>query len=86
MTRLPAAPQPIAVTLSTQRRPQRLRWGQHHFVIDQITDEWQVETDWWRAGGAQQRHYFAVTTAAGALFVIYRDLLVDQWFLEQIYD
>ena len=86
MTRLPANPQPIAMTLSSQRRPLRLRWGQHSFVIEQVTDEWQVETDWWLDGGVQHRHYFTVTTAQGALFVIYQDLLADQWSMEQIYD
>ncbi|MCB0097815.1 MAG: hypothetical protein KDE46_18915 [Caldilineaceae bacterium] len=86
MTRLPADPQPIAITLSSQCRPLRLSWRQHIFVIEQITDEWRVETDWWLTGGVQRRHYFTVTTVQGALFVIYQDLLADQWFLEQIYD
>ena len=85
MTRLPA-PTTIGVTCTAAHQPKSLIWGRQHFVVDRIPDTWQVETDWWTANQHVSRHYFTVTTTAGAVLVIYYDFLTAQWVLEQAYD
>ena len=88
MARLPHSPaaRQIAVTCNAFHEPRRFTWGRTLFLVEQITDAWRVDTDWWCGHPAISRHYFSVTTTAGALFVIYYDLVELKWSLEQVYD
>ena len=84
MTRLWPEGTPIRVTADTGDRPRRFTWrGQTH-VVDAITREWRVRTDWWR--GAAWRAYFKLTTTSGLLVIIYRDLDGGEWFLQRLFD
>lgn len=86
MSRLPTSTGTVAVTCNRYQEPLRFVWGRTLFIVEQITDGWQVETDWWTSGQIVSRRYFTVTTTGGALFVLYYDLLDQGWHLEQVYD
>lgn len=62
---------PVAVMLNGAR-----------FGVDQVTDSWQVEDEWWRDEIA--RHYYQVLLSDGRMLVIYHDVVENSWF-EQRY-
>lgn len=86
MTRLPASASRVTVTCNAHQEPRRFLWGRSLFIVEQITDVWQVETDWWTTQLPIARRYYCVTTTAGALFVLYVDLGDGGWYLEQVFD
>ena len=86
MSRLWPAGEAIAVTVDGQGRPVAFRWqGRQHRLV-QVQQRWQVDTDWWSAGGRSWRAYFAVTTATGIFCVIFQDLSSQAWYLAKVYD
>jgi hypothetical protein len=83
MTRLWSAGEQIQVTL-VEDYPAAFAWrGETHQVQD-VTDRWRVDADWWR--GRIQRDYFTVITTTGWLAVLYRDESADTWHIQQGYD
>ena len=86
MTRLWPTGEPILMRLDEQGRPIRFTWqGQAHRLV-QIHQQWQVDTDWWRAEGRIWRCYWAVTTITGLFCVVYQDIQSECWYLAKIYD
>lgn len=86
MTRLWPQGEPILLHLDKAQRPWRFTWrGQPH-QVRAIHQEWQVDTDWWSDEGRVYRHYFALTTGAGLLCVVYYDSIEENWRLAKVYD
>jgi hypothetical protein len=74
------------MTTDNQGRPIKFMWQSKIHVIDQIKQQWQIDTDWWDEQGCVWRDCFAVITTTGLLCVIYQDLLTENWYLSKIYD
>lgn len=86
MSRLWPDGEPIAMHTDAQGRPVHFTWrGQLH-RLGRIHQRWQVDVDWWHSEGRVWREYLAVTTSAGLLCVIYRDLERQSWHLAKLYD
>lgn len=86
MTRLWPAGLPLRVYVGHDGAPRRFTWQGHHYRVAHIQQRWQVDTDWWEAGGRLWRDYLAVVTQEGLFCVIYQDLLDEQWYLSKVYD
>lgn len=84
MSRLWAAGEPIQVDADSSGWPQRIVWAGTQHRIDQISDHWRVDLEWWR--GRIWRMYFVVVTTSGLLIELYHDLLADRWYLQRLYD
>ena len=86
MARLWIGGEKITVKPDSRGRPERFTWqGQAH-RIQQVWQQWRVDTDWWSEQGRVCRESWAVTTTDGLLCVLYRDLLAQEWYLEKVYD
>ncbi len=86
MSRLWPQGEPIRMQCDAHGRPLRFVWRERTYLLAQIQQRWQVDTDWWCEEGRIWRDYVAVTTTGGLLCVIYQDLLTEQWFLSKLYD
>ncbi len=84
MTRLWPDGAPIAVTTDAAGHPLRFIWQGRAHPVEQITQQWRVRVDWWRA--AAWREHFKLTTTTGLLVIIYRDLQTGSWFLQRLFD
>lgn len=83
-TRLWRDAQPIVVQVDAFNAPQQFRWQGYSHQVDNITQHWLIDTDWWE--GRVWRAYFKLVTDSGALLEIYQDLLTGDWFVETLYD
>lgn len=78
---LPA--QPITMQLQ-QKQLEAFEWkGRRHRVV-MVAKSWRMDWGWWRL--RLWRHYYKVVTDTGLLVLIYRDLLDEGWYLQQLYD
>ncbi len=59
-------------------------WRRQRNPINQIINQWRVDTEWWQAQIV--REYFEVTTQTGLWVVLFRDCVVDEWFIQRLYD
>jgi hypothetical protein len=59
-------------------------WRKQPHMVDQITNSWRIDTEWWQEQVA--REYFEVTTPTGLWVVMFRDCLRDSWFMQRLYD
>jgi hypothetical protein len=74
----------IQVELDGAEQPLLFVWRKYSYLIDQITNNWRVDTEWWST--PISREYFEVITRSGLWVVIYRDRLTDTWFMQRLYD
>jgi hypothetical protein len=86
VTRLWAAGEAVAVSVNASGRPTHLTWHAHSHSVQQVVQQWRVETGWWEEGGAVRRSYYALLTADGLLCVVYYDHTTDGWRLSKLYD
>ena len=86
MTRLFQPAIPIVVESDARGRPQQFYWQERLHRVARIEQSWEIDTDWWTPAGRAARAYFAVTTQAGLLCVVYHDRLDDAWRLSSAYD
>ena len=86
MTRLWAQGQPITVITTDLGRPLRLIWQEQTHPIVRILQEWEIDTDWWEAGGRIWCACYAALTEDGLLCVFYRELPDGAWYLSKLYD
>lgn len=64
--------------------PQSFLWQEQTHSVERIIHSWRVDIEWWREH--IWRDYFKLTTDTHLLIVIYRDLIDDIWYLQQLYD
>jgi hypothetical protein len=86
MSRLWPEGESIRVQTDDCGRPHHFTWHDRTYILAQIQQRWQVDTDWWSAEGRIWREYLACTTTSGLLCVLYQDLLSESWFLARLYD
>jgi len=87
MTRLFQPPVALAAMETDEAgRPARFRWQERLHEVVRVEQQWQIDTDWWSPAGHIARTYFAVTTGAGLLCVIYQDQQSGVWYLSSAYD
>jgi hypothetical protein len=85
MTRLWAEGVPITVTTDRQGQPQLFYWQGRSHPIRTIIAERRVDVHWWQ-NDRVWRHYYTLTSQTGLMVTIFRDLLADGWYLQQLYD
>jgi hypothetical protein len=66
--------------------PKGFIWLGTPYRILEACNCWRVHTRWWEVDEALWREYVKVTTDAGLLCLLYRDLLEGGWFLARVYD
>ena len=84
MTRLLEPPIPI-LAIVVDGQPQQFTWEGRHYRVEQIALHWRKRV-WWRG---IWRDYFKLVTHNGqgsVLVVVYRDLLDNEWYLQEVYD
>lgn len=86
MTRLWREGEAVTVTVTVAGRPLKLVWHHRVHMVQQVVQQWVVETGWWEAAGAVRRNYYALLTEDGLLCVVYHDLTNDTWWLSKLYD
>jgi hypothetical protein len=85
MTRLWPEGEPVAAW-GGKGTPEGFAWqGVSHHILD-VCNRWRIHTRWWEPGEAIWREYLKVITDTGLLCLLYRDLLLDGWFLARVYD
>lgn len=84
MTRLWPHGEAIDVIQDPQGLPIAFIWhGQRHDVA-QLTQQWRVDTGWWR--DHTRRAYYKLTTHTGLLVILYQTLPAGPWYLQRLYD
>lgn len=95
MTYLWEPGQPVDVDSNAAGVPRSFYWHRHRHVVVLIANRWRVDEDWWQentsggntgTGGRIWREYFKVITQTGLLVVLFRDLVTNTWWLQQLYD
>lgn len=87
MTRLWVDGLPLQVKTNSRDQPAIFQLNGHRFVVEQVVQQWEVDTDWWsEQGRAWRRHYAVITRGEGMFCVISYDVLNDAWRLDRIYD
>jgi hypothetical protein len=74
----------IAVEPDGAAQPLLFVWRATRHPVDQITNRWRVNTEWWKVQIV--REYFQVTTQTGLWVVLFRDCVADEWFMQRLYD
>jgi hypothetical protein len=85
MTRLWSNGLPIVVTADQQGRPLLFYWQGRSHSIRAIVSERRVDVHWWQ-NARVWRHYYTLVSHTGLMVTIFRDLLAEGWFLQQLYD
>lgn len=74
----------VEVTMDELGQPIQVVWGGKRHIVQAIANRWRLDEAWWRE--RIWRDYFKVTTQAGALLILYRDLSSGAWFIQRLYD
>ncbi len=61
-------------------------WNGRTYHIERVLQHWRVDCDWWSDAGQVSREYWAVTTKADLLCVLYCDRCAQRWYLSKVYD
>ena len=85
MTRKPAVDIPID-TWGGEETPDGFVWQNVSHNVLEVNSRWIIHTLWWEPNQTIWREYLKVTTDAGLLCLLYRDLLHGGWFLARVYD
>ncbi len=83
MTQRYTKPRPLFVETDAAGHPIALRWRKKLVQVVSIANHWRVKTLWWR--DQLWRDYFKVRTANDWLVLIFHDLLLGQWYVQQRY-
>lgn len=84
MTHLWEPAQPITVQV-VDDQPRQLLWEGRLYRVEAVALHWRKRV-WWRG---IWRDYYKLATRNGqgaVLVVVYRDLLSDTWYVQQVYD
>lgn len=85
MTRVWRSGSPVSSVIETHAgTPRQFRWNGELYVTLQITNQWRIDTHWWRL--PMRRHYFKLLTDRGWVIVLYHDLESGSWYLSRLYD
>jgi hypothetical protein len=84
MTRLWSYGKSISVIGNALNEPRRFAWREQFHQVEEITDSWRVDIDWWQE--RVWRDYFKLRTDTGLLVEIYCDRLTGKWYLQRLYD
>lgn len=80
-------PRPLEVVAAPDGTPRAFGWRRHWRQVARVERAWRREYVWWQgAGAAIRRAYDELTTRDGLRCVIYRALIAEGWYLEQILD
>ena len=79
MARVFGRPEPLRVTADEGGMPLTLLRKHRRYRVLGMSEHWRVTDEWW--GEEVQRDYFRVETDSGRVFDIYRDMVLDRWYL-----
>ena len=83
--RLRAVNEPRAVTVEIDGAglPTTVRWadGPMGCRVECVNEIWRIDDEWWRK--QISRLYFEVMLDGGKRIVLFIDLIVDEWFMQQ---
>jgi hypothetical protein len=51
-------------------------------AVSAVQDRWRLDDEWWRERPIS-RLYHTLVLEDGTLVVVYRDLLVDEWYMQR---
>ena len=51
-------------------------------AVAAVQDRWRLDDEWWRERPIS-RLYHALVLDDGSLIVVYRDLLVEEWYMQR---
>jgi hypothetical protein len=51
-------------------------------AVSAVQDRWRLDDEWWRERPIS-RLYHTLVLEDGTLLVVYRDLLVDEWYVQR---
>jgi hypothetical protein len=51
-------------------------------AVSAVQDRWRLDDEWWRERPIS-RLYHTLMLEDGTLVVVYRDLLVDEWYMQR---
>lgn len=74
---------PIEMVLR-QDQPNHFLWQSRLHRVHFITRQWRVDMEWWRV--RVWRDYYKLVTDSGLLVIVYCDLMMDSWYLQQLFD
>ena len=76
-------PQPVSVEIDSAGLPTTVGWadGQMGGRIECINETWRIDDEWWRK--TISRLYFEVMIEGGKRIVLFKDLIADEWFMQQ---
>jgi hypothetical protein len=72
------APKPAAVQTDGRGVPAAVE----AVAVDSVREEWVVEDRWWTARPLRRR-YFELVLSDGRNFVVFRDLVGGNWFMQR---
>jgi len=77
----------LQVQRNSHNQPALFQLDGQRYVVESVTQQWEVDTDWWVGEGRAWRRLYAITANDGKLFcVLSYDVLGGMWRLERIYD
>lgn len=84
MSRFWKKPESIVIQADSSGTPQVFVWRGETCQVNGISNNWIFDEGW--GPNRTWRHYFKLTTTAGWLVYVYRDLLTGQWYLARLFD
>ena len=74
----------ITMTCDAEGSLHAFRWGKDCYTIAQVASTWRIDDGWWIL--RRWNEYYLVTTHEKFLFLLYRDLITNLWFVERVYN
>ena len=76
-------PRPIRVEVDPRTgQPARVWLASGPRAVSAVQDRWRLDDEWWRERPIS-RLYHTLLLDDGRLLVVYRDLLVEEWYLQR---
>jgi error-prone DNA polymerase len=80
------APEPVVVRVDSRGLPVEISGAKNsgHNRVARVSDLWRVNQRWWRGNDHEiVRHYYELVSESGRRFVVFNDLIRDQWFRQE---
>ena len=75
-------PRKVAVVLGDDGLPREVRELEETRAVKEVGEVWRVDDEWWRAAIA--RRYIEVLLDGGRHVMLFEDLAVHEWFIQDI--
>lgn len=76
-------PRTVRVELNESGLPTTVGWadGPMGSKVECVNETWRIDDEWWRK--QISRLYFEVMLEGGKRIVLFKDLIADEWFMQQ---